>query len=1131
MDTNLGQCEPLRCRRYIAFSATTMVTIMGFTQVNATTWEYVALNYLRTTGQLQSYNVTNLGGTSIDRVSSVTFDNSGNTYITGTLGASGQGLNIKTVKFGTTLNILWTANWNGAANLDDVANAIAVDAAGTVYVAGYKTTASGRDAILLSYNSGGSATTALNYDSGGDDAYQSLGLTSDGGLFTAGYASPKGNKDCFAAFYLNGSLRWKETYNRYANGHDEIKALNSDGADGFYADGPSEQQGATTTNQTIRYARHSLLVPLNEGVNAPFVENRGQLLDTDNRPADDVRFYTRSNYPNVYILDDRASFAFAHIDTVASTQDTMTRLDLTFTSHSSGGGATIAVGLEQQEDFHNYYLGHIPEGREWVPLENKVLHLNIYTNIDALYGLGQDGFFMRFVCKPGSTPSQIAMRFTGQSAISIQTDGSLRVETALEDLILAKPTALYSDASGTESTPSWTPAFVLNTDGSVGLTLGTVPGGSDLIIKTGRYRYYYENECDYYWSTYFGETGDEIAAGNDVDAESFMYFTGRTSSNLFPATTGAYQEELFGLKDAYAACFRQLDEQKWATYYGGTDIAAPSGEFSGEEGLTIKWNSQNKKVYFVGRTSNKNFPLLQETGYYNDQVKFGNWNSRGFIVKLNAEDGARDWATFFGDKEKIDDAVTAMCIRDNGNIVVGGYSYKFGNNQIDFPFFPNNNPGTIPHIQTQGFVYVAEFNTINAQVWATKLMNELSTGGPTPILADIAEDSGGQLYVVGNMNADDNNDFVPLGSGSRPFTGFGSEAFIFQFSQTREILWSSFLGGSSNEYANSIICVPGEGTFVTGTTLSNNFPVVAFGAPGDPLLNDLSLDGGSDIFVSEFRNDDNGGKILFWSRFLGGPGGNSGFDEQSTFNLNFLGGSVGNGTTVMGPGQFALTGTAEDNFSPLTPSGCPYFYGNINRGGSHNGSDAILVIINNRRISFSTYWGGDNPGGTSAEMGMTISKGVSSNGQPFVLLGGSTTSKEIAGLGKTIPVCRELPFLDSYYNNNYLGGSTDAFISKIYFGECLVSSVNSPWDQTWALEIQPNPAMDAISIKIPEMGKDGMSIHLYDATGNAVVSISSQYYSATDGVISVELGALPSGLYYVTLQSSGRNFSGKFVKI
>ncbi len=1120
----------------IVFSSTTMVTIMGFTQVNATTWEYVALNYLRTTGQLQSYNVTNLGGTSIDRISSVTFDNSGNTYITGTLGASGQGLNIKTVKFGTTLNILWTANWNGAANLDDVANAIAVDAAGTVYVAGYTTTASGRDAILLSYNSGGSSTTALNYDSGGDDAYQSLGLTSDGGLFAAGYASPKGNKDCFAAFYLNGSLRWQETYNGYANGHDEIKALNSDGADGFYADGPSAQQGGTTTNQTIRYARHSLLVPLNEGVNAPFVENRGQLLDTDNRPADGVRYYTRSNYPNVYIMDDRASFAFAHIDTIASTQDTMTRLDLTFASHSSGGGATIAVGLEQQEAFHNYYLGHIPEGRERVPLENKVLHPNIYTNIDALYGLGQDGFFMRFVCKPGSTPSQISMRFTGHTAISIQSDGSLRVETALEDLILAKPTALYSDASGTESTPSWVPVFVLNTDGSVGLSLGTVPGGSDLIVKTGRGRYGYGAECDFYWSTYYGKASSETTQGNDVNSNNGdMYFCGKTRSQFFPTTTGVVQELFAGSVDAFVSCFKQLDAEKWGTFYGGDNLEIfPLLDVA----YAVKWKKEGNLLYFVGRTTAQNFPLVEEglAGEYDNDQFFSNdateWTSRGYVGKLDAEFGLAKWVTLFGDSGRKIDGVCALHITSGGTIAVGGFATDDGDNiPSEFPF----TSGGGQHSQQEGSAYIAEFGDNNNLLWATKLASESFVNWTHPTaINDISEDGNGNLLLVGTANHDDlavPGDFIPFGGG--PLTVvIGYKTFVMRFSTGRALLWSRFFGGYCEDLPNSIVGLANGDFYITGTTCGGaEFPVQAVGDPSNININDLSYNGGfSDIFAAKFLN--NG--TLNWCRYYGGPG----WDAQGVIwdtEHELLQGWTGTGNCAFADetGMLYMTGFIENEFQPIVgQANCPYFHDKINEGGdtdgnfNTNGTDAWVAVVSPALVTqFSSYWGGSNLGENSDE-GNTIVKGkIPFNNREFLLFGGWTNSINIPNQSKPIPLCHETD--DPYYVPNLInGGPSDAFISKIYIGECLV--VGTEEGHSELLSIAPNPTDKTLSISYPQ---PVLGIQVFTATGQNL-SNKTTLLSSDELSMVMDVSQLPSGWYLLSVTlKDGSRATAKFIKL
>lgn len=1103
----------------------TRVLVSGVSQANFNTWEYAALRYEQSNGSLVSSTVTNQGGTNIEMVSAAATDASGNLYLTGALGASGQGFNIRTIKLSPTLQILWTANWNGTANLDDAARAIAVDTSGNVFVAGY-TTATDRDGLLLKYSPSGSLLFSAADNSAGDGEFTGIALTAAQEVFVGGFTSAQGNKDFLALLYSNGgSLRWSETYNGYANENDEAQQVTPDGSGNFLLSGTSGQ-----STLSVKYTRHSLLVPLGEAVNAPFVENRGQLLDTDDRPADDIRYYTRSNYPNVYILDDRASFAFAHIDTSASTQDTMTRIDLLFSSHGQSSGATVAVGLERQEDFHNYYLGHIPEGRERVPLENKVLHPDIYTKVDALYGLGEDGFFIRLICKPGSSPGDIRMQFVGHTALSIQTDGSLRVETMLEDLILAEPTAVFSDASGTESAAGWTPDFVINNDGTVSFSIGTVPSGSSLIVKTGRDRVYGENECDFYWSTYFGETGNEKVKGSDVDAAGNMYFTGNTTSTMFPLLN-AIQNVLQGETDAFVACFRQLDEQKWATFYGGIEPIPPSGLLPGDDALAIKWNPQNNFVYFAGRTPAADFALKQTTGYFNSQVNSGAWDSRGFIVQLDAVNGARNWATFFGDSEKKFDAVTALHIRENGNVVVGGYSHQASNTQIAFPFFPTNTPSAIPHIQTQGALYIAEFDLSNAQVWATKLANELQLGS-SPVLADIAENSDGQLYVVGNVPEDGENDFIPTGSGSMGFSEIGPDVFLIEFSQARELTWSTYLGGKSFDIANSVITTL-SGVVVTGSTQSDDFPVVAFGDPGNDLINDLSLDGVSDIFVSEFANDDFGGKTLYWSRYLGGPGGPSGADSQPTISHNNGDdGSVGNATTILGQGEFAITGTVENNFAPLTPTACPYFYSVINRVvASSSGRDAVIVIIKNREITFSTYWGGDTPGGTNEDVGNTISKGINPNETAFVLVGGHTNSKKIAGQGETIPVCRELPFPDSYYNENFLGGGKDAFISKIYYGECLTSAVTSPLGPQRTLEIQPNPASDFISIKLPLLENESANMRIFNATGKVVANIPQFFNREKESSIAVEIGPLSSGLYYITLQSSGLTYSGKFVKI
>ena len=994
-------------------TGSSVVIVTGFSQTNATTWEYAALRYDQSTGNPLGSYVTNQGGTTIDLVNAAALDNSGNIYLTGAMGASGQQLNIKTIKLDATLNILWTATYNGAANKDDVGRGIAVDASGNVYVAGY-TTGDDRDAVMLKYTSGGSQSWAQVYDAAeGDDEYADLALTAGGEPFVGGYVTQKGNKDFFAALYnSSGSVRWSESHNGLYNKNDAIQQVTPDGTGNFLVAGPSGQNNAAQAVMTIKYALHTLVKPQNEEVNTPFTENRGQTLDTDDEPEDNIRYYTRSMYPNVYIFDDKVSYVFAHIDTVPASEDTMARLDLSFVPTSAqvqNGRTQVAVGLERQDAFHNYYLGHIPEGRERVPLENKVLQPAIYTNIDALYGQGQDGLFIRFICKPGSNPANIKLAFSGQTALSVQTDGSLKVETALEDLVLPRPTAMTVSEEGTETAiTAWQPAYSISS-GIVSLTLGSYDTLKTLVVKTGREREDEEAPCNQYWSTYFGDISNDVALGNDTRTNGDMYYTGKTRSTLFPVTPGAFQEQLYGVMDAYAACFQQPDVQKWLTFYGGNDSEGFPEDI--EVGYAIKWNPSNNMLYFVGRTSCADFPLKDEGGYYNASKYSTNpsdWYSRGFIVKLAADNGAQQWATFFGDSHRQQEGVVCLAILENGNIMVGGFSYR--NEDYSDSAFPTTASGSM-HSQNSGSAYVAEFGLNNNLIWATKLANEINAdlihSYPHGVY-DITGDGNGNIFLTGLIEGNDTGtpgDYIPLGANTFAYKE-KTDLFIMKFSPEREMLWSTFFGGKQYDWPNSIVCKNNGDVIVTGTTQSNEsthqFPVKEEGNASNLLLNDITYNGGiTDIFISKF--DNNG--VQKWARYLGGPGR----DEQGilwaeeAYNVLY---GVGN-SAKMDDATLYVTGWVENNFAPLAGlSDCLHYYPVINGfsstsepGYTSTGSDAFLTVIDpNQYITFSTYWGGSgvNVGSVNFDRGFTVTTGVNPfNNKQFVLFGGATSSGKV----------------------------------------------------------------------------------------------------------------------------------------
>jgi hypothetical protein len=941
--------------------------VTGITQTNTSTWEYLTARYSQSTGSLLGSNVTSLSGTTIEHAMAVTLDNSGNIYITGAMGGSGTGLDVKTIKLNSSLAIQWTATWNGSANHDDVGQGIAVDASGNVYVGGY-TTGTNRDALLLKYSSSGSLSSALTYDAeGGDDEYVGLALTSGGDVFAGGYVTRKGNKDFFSAFYSSGSLIWSEAYNGIYNKDDAIQQVTPDGSGNFIVAGMSGQSDGSRHVLIIEYAQMTLVKPQNENVSAPFIENRGQLLDTGGDAVNDIRYYSNKTYPNVYLFDKSVSYVFARIDTIPATNDTLARIDLNFPA----GRTIIATGLEEQDGFNNYYLGHIPEGRERVPLENKVLFPDLYPNIDALFGQGQDGLFIRFIYKPGSTVSDLKMEFTGNTAMSILTNGDLKVESALESLILPKPTAMTIGSEGTETAiTGWSAAYSIGTDGKVSITTGSYDGSKTLVVKVGRERPPTGDNCDY-WSTYYGDTQDDVALGSDVDNEGNMYFTGETRSAHFPTTSGLIQM-INGTIDAFVTCFKQPDRIKWGTFYGGTDNNSNVSPI--DVGSAVKFNQSNNMVYFVGRTSSSDFPTYQTTGYFNNTTTSG-FHARGFIVKLKGDDGTHNWATLFGDPNCELDGVTALTVLRNGNIVVGGFSfYLLSGFSFDFPTFTDG----VSHTQEYGHAYVAEFSNDNAQLWATRLVNTnaLSDGTIDTYLTDITEDRATNDLLVAGDALTVGDGYIPYGSNTYSFHGYGNkDVFIIRFAEDRTLTWSTYFGGTNNDRVNSILALNNGDFAITGSTSSTesqSFPVQAYGSTTSEFVNDLTYNGGTgDVFIAKFASDNK----LKWCRYLGGPGSDSQGFIFIGDNLNYDGG--GNGATTDGTSIY-LTGAVQNEYGPLQGGTmCKTFYDTINRGHDLAGYDAFLAIIDeNNFLRYNSYWGGSNNALVISDFGFTISTGT-----------------------------------------------------------------------------------------------------------------------------------------------------------
>ncbi len=193
-----------------------------------------------------------------DYAKAVAVDASGNVVVTGSSAGGGYINDYATIKYSSAGMPLWTNRYDGPANGDDGANALAVDASGNVYVTGQsRGTDSGDDYATIKYSSAGVPLWTNRYDAGYWDRAQALAVDASGNVYVAGSDS----WDYTTIKYSSAGVPlWTSLYDGPDNQGDAATALAVDDSGNVYVTGASSGSTSGSDYATIKYS--SAGVPL-----------------------------------------------------------------------------------------------------------------------------------------------------------------------------------------------------------------------------------------------------------------------------------------------------------------------------------------------------------------------------------------------------------------------------------------------------------------------------------------------------------------------------------------------------------------------------------------------------------------------------------------------------------------------------------------------------------------------------------------------------------------------------------------------------------------------------------------------------------------------------------------------------
>jgi len=528
-----------------------------------------------------------------------------------------------------------------------------------------------------------------------------------------------------------------------------------------------------------------------------------------------------------------------------------------------GNNQSQIVGEGVMASKVNYFIGNDPhKWHKGVSEYARVSYKDVYPGVNLAYHGRENQLEFDFIVAPGANPGPIAVSFPGVRRLATDKSGNLVLSSSAGDLMLHKPIA-YQEHDGLRQPVD--ARFLLQAD-HIRFELGNYDRSRELVI---------DPQLSY--ASYLGGNGDDEGYGIAVDSSGNSYITGESNSTSgFPGGNPSK-----GGFDAFVVKIDSDGTLGYTTFVGGS---------ADDLGAAIAVDASGA-VYVAGITTSTDFPTSagapQTTSGGGGSCTTGNGTGTctdGFAFKLD-NTGVTSYSTYLGGAS--DDGAFGVAVDGSGNAYLTGSTFS-SNFPLKNPAYPilNNNIASNPPFED---AFVTQINAAGtAWVYSTYLGGQDNDFGN-----GIAVDSVGKAFVVGATSSIDFPTTIgayqtTCGTDATCNAGGGNvytDVFVTEIpaggGQSTGPIYSTYIGGSSDDFGIAIALDTLGNAYVTGQTTDDNLTIATGDYPVTSGAFQQNYGGGSgnanaggNAFVTKLNST---GTALVYSSYLGGSTSDAGF--------------------------------------------------------------------------------------------------------------------------------------------------------------------------------------------------------------------------------------------------------------